>query len=396
MDNKPFYVEVDHFQVQKKNQNAYGDMFMSRKMPGDRIISVLSDGLGSGIKACVLSTLTATMASCFVASDIDIRRAAGIIMETLPVCSVRKIGYSTFTIIDMDKKGFTRIIENDNPPFILMRDGKPLDIPKEPISVESNDGREIALFYSSFRVLQGDRIVIFSDGISQAGMGKRKTPLGWGAEGAAEYLSQVLEKTPDISAGECAKKLVGQALVHDGFKATDDITCGVIYVRKPRRTMIFTGPPFQSDKDRELAQLAGEFSGKKVICGGTTAKILSRELKKHIVVNLDELELDPNIPPSSTMEGFDLITEGTITMGRVLSMLENSETGDKNKRNSASRLLKLLLDSDVIDFIVGTRINDAHQDPNLPVELEIRRNIVRRICSILKDKHLKETSFRFI
>jgi hypothetical protein len=388
---------VDHYQVQKKNQTAYGDMFHSRKIPGsDRIISVLSDGLGSGIKACVLSTLTATMVSSFISNNIDIRRAAGIIMETLPVCSVRKIGYSTFTIIDMDQKGFTRIIEHDNPPFILMRNGRPFDIPKEAISAESNDGREISLFYSSFRVVQGDRIIIFSDGISQSGMGKRKTPLGWGNDGAGEYLTQIIGKTPEISAGECAKKLVGQALVHDGFKASDDITCGVIYIRKPRRIMVFTGPPFQSDRDKELAHLARDFNGKKVICGGTTAKIIARELNKQIMVNLADLDFDPDLPPCSTMDGFDLITEGTITLGKVLGMLESGEMAERKKINSASKLIKMLLDSDIIEFIVGTRINDAHQDPSLPVELEIRRNLVKRICSILKEKHLKETSFQFI
>ena len=69
---------------------------------------------------------------------------------------------------------------------------------------------------------------------------------------------------------------------------------------------------------------------------------------------------------------------------------------DTEKQNAAVRLTKLLLGSDKIDFVVGTKINIAHQDPNLPMELEIRRNIVKKIFRILQDRYLKEISVRYI
>ena len=55
-----------------------------------------------------------------------------------------------------------------------------------------------------------------------------------------------------------------------------------------------------------------------------------------------------------------------------------------------------MLESDIVEFLVGTRINEAHQDPNVPVELDLRRNIVRRITHLLESRYLKETSVRFV
>lgn len=155
-----------------------------------------------------------------------------------------------------------------------------------------------------------------------------------------------------------------------------------------------TGPPFDQEKDRLLADFARRFDGRKVVCGGTTANILARELGRKVSVNIRDF--DPEIPPASSMEGFDLITEGILTLGRVSELLENSLSAEAVHRNAAVRLLDELLNSDVIRFLVGTRINEAHQDPNMPVELEIRRNIIKKIAGILRDKYLKEVDIEYI
>lgn len=390
-----YFFEVEHYQANKRNMMVCGDVFLSRKMAGqNRIISVLADGLGSGIKASVLATLTTTMAARFITSDIDIRRAATIIMETLPICKVRKIGYSTFTIIDLDQKGKVRIIEHDNPPFILIRDGKPLAVNRDSIRMNSINERDIILHYSQFQVLPGDRIAVFSDGVSQSGIGTKDFPLGWGNEEIEKYLSHLIESNPGISARETAHKVVERSLANDRMKASDDISCGVIYIRKPRKTILFTGPPVYHEKDKEMADIAMEFEGKKIICGGTTANILSRELCRDMEVDLSKLDAD--IPPCSKMEGFDLITEGTITLARVAGILEESENFEHLTDNAAKKLIIQLINSDIIKFVVGTKINDAHQDPSLPRELEIRRNVIKKISRLLEEKFLKQTIITFI
>jgi hypothetical protein len=358
------------------------------------MILVLADGLGSGIKASVLSTLTATMAARFVCSAMDIRKAAAIIMETLPVCKTRQIAYSTFTIIDIDLWGQGRIIEFDNPSTFLFRGTRPLRLQRQKLDMGSRGGRRQVLRYAEFTAHPGDRLIAFSDGVSQAGVGGKRYSLGWGEPGACHFVERTLGARPDISARELSTQVALEALSIDGNAALDDITCAVTFIRRPRETMVFTGPPLKPERDRDLAGRAQSFAGRKVICGGTTARILARELGREITIHLEHL--DPHVPPVSQIEGFDLVSEGTITLSRAASLLERGEELDCGKANAASRLVDILRDSDIIRFAVGTRINDAHQDPNLPQELDIRRNIVKRIRSILTEKYLKRVHVEYV
>jgi hypothetical protein len=389
------FIEVGNYQERKGSQAACGDVFLSQKLESEhRTISVLADGLGSGIKASVLANLTATMALRYVASDVDIKRAAAIIMATLPVCKERQIAYSTFTIVDMDSRGATRVIEYDNPPFILLRSGEPPAVEAETIPLPSATGREEVLRHSRFLAKPGDRIVFFSDGVSQAGVGARATPLGWGRDAAKAFLEQVVKDRPNISARQLARTLVLKALLMDGSRAKDDITCGVIYYRKPREALLITGVPVHKSKDPQLAEAARGFDGRKIVSGGTTAAILSRELG--LGLHMDLGDLNDQVPPVSSMEGFELVTEGAITLATVARLLEADENPDLLRPNAATRLAGLLLDSDIIHILAGTKINEALQDPGLPEDLDIRRNILRRLQKVLVERYLKEVRLRFI
>lgn len=390
-----FFIEVDHAQEKKAGQAACGDVFLSQKLDGgERVVSVLADGLGSGIKASVLAHLTATMAARYAAEDADIARAARTILETLPVCSERQIAYSTFTIVDMDRRGETRIVEYDNPPFLLIRDGEVVPVPQQELRLPTAIGRDAVIREARFSARPGDRIVICSDGVTQAGVGQRTTPLGWGTEAETAYLRDLLKERPGISARQLARAVVQKALSLDGHKAKDDTSCGVIYLRKPREVLVFTGASVNRAMDKELAKLALGFEGRKVICGGTTAGILSRELGRPL--EMDLRELDPNVPPVSTLEGFDLVTEGAITLAVAARLLEEHENPELLKPNAATRLAGVFLDSDIIHIVAGTKINEALQDPSLPQDLDIRRNILRRLQRVLSEKFLKEVRVKFV
>lgn len=391
--NSRGFIEVDCCQTAKHGQLVSGDVFLCHKIKEeDRVITVLSDGLGSGIKASVLANLTASMALKYTSSFMDIKRSAETIMNTLPICSVRKISYSTFTIVDLHGSGQARIIEYDNPPFLLLRDGRQEAVESVEIALERWQDRKLR--YSRFNASLGDRILFFSDGVSQAGMGDYRTPLGWGRANVGAFVEAQAAADPRISARDLARVLVAEANRQDGGLAKDDTSAGVIYYRQPRRLLVLTGPPFSQSRDGEVAALAESFSGRKVICGGTTANIVSRLL--HREIRMDDLAgYDPEIPPAAWMDGIDLITEGTLTLGRVASMLEAGDSPETGRSNAATRLASMLLDSDVVQFAVGTRINQAHQDPNIPMELDLRRNIVRRIASILEQRHRKEVFVEF-
>lgn len=393
------FIEVGHYQLCKYNMHVEGDVFLSQKNPSDgRVITALSDGLGSGIKAGVLATLTATMATRFIAMDIPIKRAAEIIMNTLPVCKERGISYATFTLVDIEPSAAVRIMEYDNPPYILVRQNTVVEPIKEMTELvrknkKTAPRRESILQYSRYDARPGDRLIFFSDGVTQSGMGSMVFPFGWGFENVQTFVLQCIEENPNISARELARKVVQQASSFDGFSPKDDITCGVIYFRNPRDMLVVTGPPVLKENDKVVAQLFDSFEGRKIVCGGTTANILSRELSRKINVILKDI--DPVVPPISEMEGADMVTEGIITMGKVSEILENGGNTDKMKRNAATRMVEMFLDSDRIHFAVGTKINEAHQDPNMPVELEIRRNIVKKIASLLQDKYLKEVHIQY-
>ena len=394
MNNTESFIEVDFCQRAKHGQMISGDVFLTEKVKQEgRIVSVLSDGLGSGVKASVLATMTATMALKFAASAMDIQSSAEVIMDTLPICSVRKISYSTFTVVDMAITGETRIIEHGNPPFLLIRPNSKFNIEKT--ELRPTRWKDRVINFSSFDVQREDRIVFFSDGISQAGMGEFRTPLGWGLQNVEQFVREKIDRHPYISARELSRELVARAEEVDGLSAKDDITCGVVYFRSPRKLLVMTGAPFNRAHDQELAKMAEHTSGRKVICGGTTANIISRLLNRPIQIDMRQ-QLHPTVPPSARMDGFDLVTEGTLTLGEVLRLLEEGFAPEEMKSNAAVRLATMLLDSDIVKFAVGTRINEAHQDPNIPVELDLRRNIVKRTALLLESKHMKRVLIQYL
>ena len=315
------FIEVDSCQRAKNGQLISGDVFLSEKVKQEgRIVSVLSDGLGSGVKASVLATMTATMALKFTASAMDIRRSAEIIMDTLPICSVRKISYSTFTVVDMASTGETRIIEHGNPPFLLIR-------PKG----ELNDSED----RSAARALAGPRHQLLQLSMSSAKTASSSFPMAlrrraWASSARPSdgdwKMSRSLSAKrstgiPISQPASCRASWLRKAEEVDGLSAKDDITCGVVYFRSPRQLLVMTGAPFNRAHDHDLAMMAERTPGRKVICGGTTANIISRLLNRAIQIDMRQ-PLHPRVPPAARMEGFDLVTEGTLTLGEVLRLLE--------------------------------------------------------------------------
>jgi Stage II sporulation protein E (SpoIIE) len=390
-----FYIEVNSQQRNYDGERISGDVFLYKYIrEEERVVAVLSDGMGHGVKANILATLTATMALNFTREHKEVDRIAEIIMNTLPVCSERKISYSTFTIIDIDSSGRANILEYDNPSTIILRGNKELDIQWKKVVLDKGKNSGKVLKTCTFIPQKEDRIIFCSDGVSQSGMGSENFPFGWERENVATYASALVSSESSISAVMLAGKVVTMAHKNDGYKAKDDISCAVIYFREPRKLMICTGPPFEKEKDKELAAKVLGYVGKVILCGGTTADIVARELNRTIV---DELIFeDPELPPESFLEGIDLVTEGILTLQKVNEILKTYNNSVKLGKGPADKIVKMLMESDEIHFIIGTRINIAHQDPTLPVELEIRRTVVKRIARLLEEKWLKKVSFEYI
>ncbi|MBN2348774.1 MAG: SpoIIE family protein phosphatase [Bacteroidales bacterium] len=390
-----FFIEVDCQQKNYEGERICGDVFLTGKVKEEnRIVVVLSDGMGHGVKASVLATLTATMALNFTKEHKKPEKTAEIIMKTLPECSVRKMNYSTFTIIDVEFDGRTTILEFDNPECIIIRNNTLFNPDWKTISLNggSKTGKKIKL--CTFYPQKGDRIIFCSDGIAQSGMGSARFPFGWGNDNVGRYAIDVVKQNPKISARNLATKIVSVAYRNDGFHAKDDTSCGTIYYREPRELLICTGPPYEKKNDSILAKIVKRYNGKKIIMGATTGEIVARELNYEIK---NELEFnDPELPPISKMQGVDLFTEGILTLNKLEKILKSYTPNFPMGKGPADEILKLILESDEIQIIIGTRINIAHQDPSLPIELEIRRTVVKRIAKLLEEKFLKKVKVRYI
>jgi len=392
--SQDLYIEVDCRQMNHDAERICGDVFRSERVKEEkRIVAVLSDGMGHGVKANVLATLTATMVLNFTKEHKNFERIAEIITKTLPVCSKRKMSYSTFSALDVSYDGSVSILEYDNPACFIARGEDVIEIDWQNFVAEGMQNRRMVMRHAQIQIQKHDRVVFFSDGITQSGLGG-KFPEGWGRNNLLEYVKETLRKTPSISASELANKVVTRAVANDNYHPKDDCSCGVIYFREPRRLMICTGPPFDESSDAELAKRIKAFDGNKIICGATTAEIIARELHAKII---DENNFfDPDLPPTSHLEGIGLITEGMLTLNKVIQLLKNYDGNTVFGKGPADRIANALIDSDEIFFLVGTKINDAHQDPSLPVELDIRRNVVKKLAQLLEKKLLKEVTIEYL
>lgn len=394
------FIDVDYAQIYKHGQKIGGDVFLlSRNPENNQIVATLSDGLGSGVKANVLASLTAHMAHKLSFSPIDLNHSAKIIMDTLPICKERKISYSTFTIADIRYKEKNEdievnLVEYDNPPSLRFNGSEQVKWTREKTELQREGAfKKEVISSSAFSLSPGERLIMFSDGVTQSGLGK-SLPLGWRLDGVASFVKEEIEKDPDISSRELSRAIVNKANSLDGLSSKDDITCVVVYIRKPRRTLVVTGPPFTKEADEILGEKIRAFDGRKIISGGTTAQIVSRILGKRLTVDMKCWSKD--VPPASKMEGADLVTEGMLTLSRVATILEKRLNPAELPDDPAKRFVEILLDSDQVHFIVGTKINEAHQDPNIPVEIGIRRTIIGRLRKALEEIYLKETSQEYL
>lgn len=384
------FIDIACSQKKKYNQNAYGDFFASNRFPNmNRVVAVLSDGLGSGIKANILACMTSTMLLKFMENHSDIEKSCEIIMNSLPVCKVRGISYSTFSAIDCYDDGKAKIVEEGNPDFIWIREGEVLK--PEYQTIQSKDFKNRKMKVYNIKLEKHDRIIFCSDGATQVAMGTKEYPLGLERKGLIEIILRKIEREPEISSKDLSDFLIKQIeFIAPNRELKDDTSILSIYCRNPRESLIFTGPPFHSEKDNFYAKTFMEFKGKKAISGGTTANIISREF--NIPVNTDMSTNRGKLPGLLKMEGVDLVTEGILTLTKTLEYLQSS----KNENDSAKTLMDFLLNSDVINFLVGAQMNKAHYDPNFPIEIEIRKNIVKQMAKVLEEKYLKKVNVQFI
>ncbi len=384
------FIDIDVAQEKKYKQNTFGDYFTSKRFTDSgRLLAVLSDGLGSGIKANILACMTSTMLLKFMEEGTSIKKACETVMNSLPVCQVRKISYSTFSALDCNEDGNAKIVEEGNPQFLWIRNGEVLEPKFEILTSKEFPNRHMHIYH--LKMQTNDRLVFCSDGVTQAALGTKDLRLGLRREGLIEIVKKELENEPNISSSNLAKRIVKQAILKEpDRKPKDDVSAVCVYYREPRNAVVFTGPPYHQSKDKFYAQALMDFNGKKAISGGTTANLVSRELNISIKTNINLSA--GKLPAISYMEGIDLVTEGILTLTKACEYLDTGEFQD----DAAGALVKFMLDTDCITFMVGAKLNQAHYDPNLPIEIEIRKNVIKKISDILENKYFKKVIIQYM
>ena len=373
------YIDTEWASLAKAGEELCGD-HVEVVRTAEALVAVLADGLGSGVKANILSTLTAKIIATMVKNGATLEETIETISHTLPICQKRNLAYSTFTIIQITREGQGYVVEFDNPSLFFVRAGKLSALTWQEREIDGLKIRE-----SKFQVMPGDLLVTVSDGVVHAGIG-RVLNLGWQWKEVGAYIEKLVNLHPD--AQTLSKWLITACGQLYASEPGDDTTALVLKIRTPRTLTVAVGPPQHREDDVRIAQLIREEPGSKVICGGTTGSIIAREWGTDIKVNLKDL--DPEVPPYGRLRGVDLVTEGIITLSKTLEALKKGETQPEGERkNAVSLLSKLLLDSDKIQFLVGKAINPAHQNPDLPLNLALKMQVVKEIAETLEERGKK-------
>ena len=349
----------------------------------DSVFAVLADGLGSGVKANILSTLTSTIISTMLTEGAAMEQAVETIVSTLPICSVRKLAYSTFSVLQIKDTGEAYLAEFDNPACIFIRNGELMEL-----EMTDKEYAGKTVYESRFTVFPGDVLALISDGVVYAGVGSILN-FGWTWESFAEWLRK--ESLKEKSAPRLAAALSQAVKELYMDKPGDDSTVMVARISPRQVVNMFAGPPKNKDDDPKMVRDFMTSSGKKLICGGSSANIVARVLNRSIETSLDYV--DPLIPPIATIQGIDLVTEGVLTLSRTVEILQeylDHETDSfyfkkLDEKNGAAMLAKILLEEcTTLNLFIGTAINPAHQNPGLPSDLSIKLKLIDKLCGLME------------
>lgn len=372
----------------KNREELCGDKVEVLKTEDSSII-ILADGMGSGVKANILATLTSKILGTMFREGAEIDACVETIARTLPICKEREVAYATFSILQIFRDGEAYLVEYDNPKCVFIRNKEIINYPYQERVIEGKKIREFR-----FHVELNDCFVLMSDGAIWAGE-EETMNYNWEWDDMAAYTLKCTNET--LSAARLAAMLSQVCYDLYGQKPGDDTTVAVTRVIRRQVVNIFTGPPSRKEDDERVVHDFMKQEGKKVICGGTSANVASRVLKREIVTLVKHA--DPKIPPMATMEGLDLVTEGVLTIGSALDLLHRYENDEFDEaffdaldaENGAAKLARLLIEECTdLNLFVGKALNPAHQNSNLPFDLSVRMNLVEQLkdCAERMGKHV--------
>ncbi len=369
------FVERAFAALNKQGEELCGDQIILSEAP-DSVIAVLSDGLGSGVKANILATITTKIIGTMLEGGAQLDDVVDTLARTLPMCQVRHLAYSTFTIVQAFHSGQVYVAEFDNPNTICIRAGRPIDIPRQCRRVGNMEVNE-----ASWTAQTGDTLVAMSDGVTHAGIGY-SLDFGWMPEKVARYAAALTKG--NASSQSICDSILDTAQKLQGGHLRDDTSVLVLKLRQRHTLTAAVGPPRNPNDDRFMAQCLASEQQRRIVCGGTTANIVAREWNTQVEVDLHSMldATEDGVPPMGRLEKTQLVTEGIITLSKTLEYMKQGKIPNRN--NGAVRLAQELMDADEITFLVGGAINPAHQNPNLPLPRSLKQQVIQELAEYLR------------
>ncbi len=377
-----FCTDVGYVSANKFGEQLCGDHIEITHSDENALVVVLADGLGSGVKANILSTLTAKLISTMVANSLSLEECVDAMAATLPVCKTRQIAYSTFTILRIANNLEAELIQFDNPKAIFLRDGKAVEYPQTSEIIGDK-----TISKSKLKLREGDTFVAFSDGVEHAGVGLSLN-FGWKRDEIAAFLEAIYEEKR--TAKNISTMLLDECRALYKDKPGDDASVCTVKIRKRTPMNLLIGPPADPKDVKHMMALFFSKEGKHIVCGGTTSTLAAEYLNKPLQVSMPRY-VSPDIPPTAEIEGVDLVTEGVVTINKVLEYARDYEGANNRfsewstQEDGASKIARLLFEEATdIGLFVGRAVNPAHQNPQLPITFSIKMTLVEELSQCLR------------
>ena len=373
-----YYMDFAYGSLIKHGEELCGDMveFFNDE---NQFVAVLSDGMGSGVKANILATLTAKIGLTMLKEGMRIEEVVETVSQTLPVCSQNKVAYSTFTMVKVAKDGFAYIVEFDNPTVFFMRGEEMLRLDWNERIINNKKIRECKI-----QLKERDRIVMVSDGVEFAGT-RPTLNYSWQWKDIAKHLLKFTNE--NMNAKTITNNLLGVCNQLYYFEPADDTTVATIKVSHDSKAVLFSGPPINKKMDKEVVHKMMGSAGKKIVCGGTTANIVARELNVEYKSSTEIV--DEDIPPIGYIEGIDLVTEGVLTLRKSCEILKkllttNDDSFLHKKKDAATLLSKILYEDCIhIKMIIGRCINPENLMTDISDDLSARLYVLNEMKNVL-------------
>lgn len=344
------YIEIIISQAPKRKSQVCGDYVVAERTEEATTV-ILADGMGTGVKANIAAVMNATRLIELLRLGFTLREACKKIVDTLHEARTKNIPFAAFSVCRVLNSGHATIISYEMPPPILLSKHFATYLPQQrffPLGLEIISEVNCVLEY-------GDGIILVSDGVSQAGMG-RQYRLGWGVQNVSYFIDGLLAQGVDIK--EIPHRILKKVKEISVTDYGDDTSCVFLLCRSSNVLNVLTGPPLRKIDDQKVVKQFMEMKGKKVVCGSTTVEMVAKCLNKKALIK-DEPQ-GYHKPPSYEIEGIDLATEGAITLNQVYNIIDIPP--DKfGGGSSVTELAKMFHESDIINFIVGTATNRAHK-----------------------------------